>query len=344
MVNEPVTTGAQQLRLDPYCSYLPRLVGITDSKALLSSIDMTVERAIDLGCADDDLGNHCPLCARPRVCRGVRRLPRIAKTSPVHLDVLRAHFEQHYLPILRFVTVAEDDMHDPQVLAITDPDDVPTGRLAKLLGPCVVFSEDRHLRKPGLAPANWRNAAASAVELTEGIGKQTAAAGLVISPGWALAAVIRFLGRRLGVSPWLVSGLIAGGTSLLLANATLRTRFGRTFEQYGLPILGSVATALGEARLQEQTSIAALQEVILVAPSDPSVKQQVAIVLARQTKPLLASGVQALIKDYFRADMAPTLAEVRAALQGNPEFVPCQRHRWALGRHVAPLKCSKQDE
>jgi hypothetical protein len=48
---------------------------------------------------------------------------------------------------------------DPQVLAITDPDDVPTGQFAKLIGPCVVFSEDKHLRKPALAPPAWREAA-----------------------------------------------------------------------------------------------------------------------------------------------------------------------------------------
>jgi hypothetical protein len=38
------------------------------------------------------------------------------------------------------------------VLAITDPDDVPTGQLAKLIALCAVFSEDKHPRKPGLAP------------------------------------------------------------------------------------------------------------------------------------------------------------------------------------------------
>ena len=44
-------------------------------------------------------------------------------------------------------------------IAITDPDDVPTGQLAKLIAPCVVFSEDKHLSKPGLAPPAWRDAA-----------------------------------------------------------------------------------------------------------------------------------------------------------------------------------------
>ncbi len=54
-----------------------------------------------------------------------RRLPRIARSSPVPLDTLRARFEAQYLPALRYVTVDTTGIADPQVLAITDPDDVP---------------------------------------------------------------------------------------------------------------------------------------------------------------------------------------------------------------------------
>ena len=49
------------------------------------------------------------------------------------------------------VTVGLAQADDPQVLAIADPNDVPTGQLAKLTAPCVVFSADKHLRRPGLA-------------------------------------------------------------------------------------------------------------------------------------------------------------------------------------------------
>lgn len=52
-------------------------------------------------------------------------------------------------------------------MAITDPDDVPTGKLAKLIAPCVVFSEDKHLRRPGLAPNRWRDVAKAGVDLVE---------------------------------------------------------------------------------------------------------------------------------------------------------------------------------
>jgi hypothetical protein len=338
MVNEQVTVGAQRLRLDPYCSVAPRLVGITDANALLSSVDndcrkgfrSRLRRMTDFGAT--------VLYAPDHVYSEVyRRLPKIAQSSPVPLDVLRAHFEEYYLPMLRFVTVSATDVPDPQVLAITDLDDVPTGRLAKLIGPCVVFSEDKHLRRPGFAPADWRKAAASAVDLAEGIGNQNVASNLMISPGWALTALAKFLGRQFGVSPWLIGGIIAASATLLLANAERRTRLGRAFEQYGLPVLEALFTAIADGRLQEQAGIAGLQEIILAAPREPSIKQQVAIVLARQTEPLLASEVQALLLEYFPVDMVPTVTEVRAILRSNPEFVPYRRYRWELGRYTAPL-------
>ena len=59
--------------------------------------------------------------------------------------------------------------------------------------------------------------------------------------------------------------------------------------------------------------------------------------LARQTEPLLASEIQALILDYSAVDMVPTIAEVRAILRDNREFVPYRRCRWELGRYAAPL-------
>jgi hypothetical protein len=68
------------------------------------------------------------------------------------------------------------------VLAITDPDDVPTGQLAKLIAPCVVFSEDRHLRKPDLAPPAWREAAQFAVDLAGGVTGQRITSNLATVP------------------------------------------------------------------------------------------------------------------------------------------------------------------
>lgn len=61
-----------------------------------------------------------------------RRMPRSARSSPMPLDVLRARFEADYLPALRQITVDTITIANPQVLAITDSDDVPTRLLAEL--------------------------------------------------------------------------------------------------------------------------------------------------------------------------------------------------------------------
>ena len=70
---------------------------------------------------------------------------------------------------------------EPQVLAITDPDDVPTGQLAKLIAPFIVFSEDKHLRRPGLAPADWRLVAQLAVDVADGPAVAAASSGALAS-------------------------------------------------------------------------------------------------------------------------------------------------------------------
>ena len=120
------------------------------------------------------------------------------------MPVLRARFETNYLPYLRFVTVDVADIVDPQVLAIPDPDDVPTGQLATLVAPCVVFSEDKHLREPSLAPEDWRAVAACAIDLIEAAAKQyelmqTANHSLSL-PLTGAIELFKFVGRRTGLS------------------------------------------------------------------------------------------------------------------------------------------------
>ncbi len=152
---EQVTGILASMRLDPYCSLTPRLLGVVDANAILSSVDNDCRkgphwRSRLLRMTSD---GTAVLYAPDHIYTEVyRRLPKIARSSPVPLDVLRERFEASTCPYLRYVTVDTAAIADPQVLAITDPDDLPTGQLAKLIAPCVVFSEDRHLQaRPGTA-------------------------------------------------------------------------------------------------------------------------------------------------------------------------------------------------
>ena len=336
MTNDELA-AARLTRLDPYCSLTPRFLGVTDTNALLSSVDNDCRKGAywRSRMLRMTVGDAAALYAGDHVYSEVyERLPRIARSSPVPLDELRARFETQYLPRLRFVTVSTAEIVDPQVLAITDPDDVPTGQLAKLIAPCVVFSEDRHLRNPGLVPANWREAARLAVELVEGARMQTMAGGLAISPFYGVVELVRVLARRTGLSPWLVGGTAAAILALVLKNPERR----QVASKYAMPAVEAFSKVYEQAAAQEKRGLVGLQEVLLPVPETPTTKQQMAIILSRQRQPLLAREVQERIRLHFPTDAVPTVAEIRTELKDGSAFVQPERYRWQFGRAAGPWR------
>jgi hypothetical protein len=325
----------RRTRLDPYCSGSQRFIALTDANTILSSVDNDCRngwRSRLLRMSDRDTAG---LYAPDHVYEEVyRRLPRIAQSSPVPLETLRAHFEAEYLPVLRFVEVSTIDVDDAQVLAITDPDDVPTGRLAKLVAPCIVFSEDKHLRKPGFAPKDWRGAAKHAVDISDGANNQLMTANVAILPARGGIELAKFIGRRTGVSPWLVGGLLIGGGVMLLKKNERREVASKIF----FAVLESIGKMLDEAVALEESGLQGLREVILPAPVAPTLRQMVAITLARESEPLLAKEIQELIEWNFPDGVAPTVNEVRAVLQDGSEFYQPERYRWQFGREAGALK------
>jgi hypothetical protein len=309
------------------------LVGIVDTNALMSSIENDCRhgrRSRLLRMSDN--GSAVLFAADHVYDEMYERLPRFAARCKVPLAPLVECFEDVYLPALRFVTVSGLDAPDQQVLSIADPDDVPTGRLAKLVAPCVVFSEDRHLKKPGLAPKAWRDAAASAVDIAEGHQDQETTMIVAALPFRLTAELVIVSGRKMGVSPWLLGGILLGVGVLLLQKQDRR----KTTTQVAGKVIEAIAVQLADGMAQERRGIESLRDVLLPKPSRPTLRQQVAIALARQTEPLLAAEVHELIHDHFPDEPAVSVQEVRTALVEGSEFVRVQRYRWQLGREVAP--------
>lgn len=336
MTDEQPRAITASMRLDPYCWGGPRFLGVVDTNAILSSVGNdcrkgTYWRSGLLRMTD---GGTTVLSAADHVYGEVyEHLPKIARWSKIPVGVLRARFEKQYLPLLRFVTVDMTEIIDPAVLAITDLDDRPTGQLAKLIAPCVVFSEDRHLRKPGLAPEDWRLVTTFAVDLVEAAGKQYQIAKTTNSlsiPVSGAIELIKFAGRRTGLSPWLIGGVVVGVGAIVLQDPERRKMVGN----YVMPIFDAIGKEMSGASAQEQRGLQGLREVMLPAPAQPSVKQQVAIVLARQRSPLLAREVQEHMLRDFPRELVPSVAEVRTALKDGSEFVQSERYRWQFGRQA----------
>jgi hypothetical protein len=138
------------------------------------------------------------------------------------------------------------------------------------------------------------------------------------------------------VSPWLIASITAAGAVALLADPARRTRAKHLLTKYGVPAVDAVFTALEEARNQEAAGATALRQVLMPGPVEPSLKQRVASVLARQDEPLLAHEIGALVEAGFPRHVVPTVAAVRAELQAGTEFVQCG-HRWEFGRRMQPM-------
>jgi len=110
----------------------PRMIGIVDANAVLSSVDNDCRhgRTSRLRLM---AGRSAALFAAAHVYTEVyEKLPQFAaRPGAPTLEALRACFEQEYLPIIRFVHVTNDGDIDPDIAAITDPDDKPTRLIAR---------------------------------------------------------------------------------------------------------------------------------------------------------------------------------------------------------------------
>lgn len=310
---------------------------MVDANAILSSVDNDCRKGAALAvpaAADDQRRHRRPVRPRPHLLRGV---PAAAQDRPVQPGAAKCAPRKVRGQVPARAAVRQVDtaaIADPQVLAITDPDDVPTGQLAKLIAPCVVFSEDRHLRKPGLAPTAWRDAAQFAVDLAAGVTGQRITGNLATLPFRGGAGLLAFLSRKTGISPWIIGGITAVAAAYVFSSPQRRHTVGR----YVVPVAEALVEEMERSAALEQHGIAGLREILLAALPEPDVKQQAAIVLARSDEPLLAREVQQRALRLFPGDRVPAVTELRTALRDGPEFVQPERYRWQFCREAGPWR------
>jgi hypothetical protein len=323
---------------DPYGNATHQTVGIVDANAILSSVDNDCRNNWNSRLLRSTVLGSTTLYAADHVWHEIyRRLPKIAETSPVPLADLRARFETGYLPVMRFVTMSAEDEPHPQVLAITDLDDRPTGQLALLIAPVIVFSEDKHLKRPGFAPLDWRAAAGFTATVAEAASQERATAVALSLPVLGLWSGSSALGRKLGVPGWLPGAALVAFLSLGAYRRLLDPAKRAIVKDIGGKFAGTFFGLLAEQSRLKHAGLAGISNIIFSpAPEGPSVRQRVAIVLARSSEALLVKEVHDLVVDNFVDDPIPSLSEVRNALTDGSEFVCVNRYRWQFGRETAP--------
>lgn len=173
--------------------------------------------------------------------------------------------------------------------------------------------------------------------VAEAVGQERATGSVLVLPVAGIWSGSGALGRRLGLPPWLpgaalVALLGVGAHCLLLdpaRRATARDVRGKFAERFfGL---------LAEQSQLKLDGLAGISKVIFSpALDDPTVRQQVAIVLARSPGALLDREVHELVAYNFGDHPVPSLQQVRDTLTEGSEFVRVDRYRWQLGRQAGP--------
>jgi predicted nucleic acid-binding protein len=256
----------------------------------------------------------------------------VARRSHVDPDALLRVLNDVYMPAIRFVTLDDTDpADDPRVAAVArmDADDVDQARLALLLAPAQLYSADKHLRLPGLAPSD-REALKLVVtaETTVREGDAIVMAAVTFTGATGAGAIhgVRQLAARLEVPVSLVA--LAGFGAAALAVRWVACSPER--RSRASAIARELAAAFAE-RLDDSNDARHYLQATSIEPTEQSSRAaRVARVLTISRTPLIAADLHQRLAS--REDDVPTITELRALLHNHPAFVRVERSRWQLGR------------
>lgn len=317
----------------------PKFVVVLDTDALLSSIDnhcRTGRPARILRMAES---SHSYLFAEDHVYGEMYAgFAKIAAAGGTPVDDMRRVFEDEYLAHIRWVTVEADHVLDDRVALVTDVTDMPTAQLASLIGPCLVLSEDKSLRRPGFAPDNWRAAAGAGVNVVDGYGTVQVVSAAAVLPPYGLVRGGIKLGGAVGVPWWGSLVVMAAGGYWLLSSPERR----QSITRWAAPLLDTVVGILAEAQQRQESGTRDLRPAMFQPVTRPGLTQQVATVLARSRERLLASEIHEQIVVQHSGWEAPRVSDIRRVLHARSEFIGPVDYRWQLGRVAAPLRPGRQ--
>jgi hypothetical protein len=251
---------------------------------------------------------------------------------PTGAATFRQVFEADYLRSIRFVDVTGVLMDSHMALAVEtfDAKDKPTGQLAALLAltECVVYSHDRDLRRPKIAPPDLSPvlAAVKALHLAGVVPQSIEFKGTVTA--LSMNAAVEAAARHLGLPKLAGWSLIAVLTALLLADPSRRAKVGKG--------LGVAVGAVSEILLAGEAAKAELASAAIEAFESPPLECHVAAVLAARSGPMTVPAIRRTMIEQRRPNPTPSAPTIREIVRAMPCFVEVTQHHWQLGSTMVP--------
>ena len=139
----------------------------------------------------------------------------------------------------------------------------PTAQLAALVSivPCVVFSHDKHLRRPGISPPDLDPVVGASIASSEAELVMAGAATATAVTGTALSSALGSAARALGVPKLATWSVLAVVVALGLSDEKRRRRISASLKPLG--------TGLLELLSASETAKAVLAEAAVAAPLLP---------------------------------------------------------------------------
>jgi hypothetical protein len=247
----------------------------------------------------------------------------------------RRIWESEYLRKLRFVDVTDYQTADPRVLAIAskDEEDGPVAKLAALLGPCILLSEDKHMRGLGAAGADWRPLAVASRDAM--MPTQAVVAGVI--PVTAVGSGVSWGVGLLRAQPALRLPAALGGVALLGALGWRLSKV-KNWRERGEAFGNFIAEAAEKLqpvvdRYREANARLRAGTVVPESSSDPI--NRVAWTLATSPRPLMMSELSRILAVREDAvQLSPR--HVGQVLRGTSCFRTYSDGRWKVGFFAGP--------
>jgi hypothetical protein len=264
-----------------------------------------------------------------------RHLGDVADRRQVDLSVAHGVWHERIAPSIRFVSVSEDLIDDPRIGG-TDEKDRHTARLACLLAPAVLATDNRKHYKPfGLDDTKTDVVAKDLATLGDfALGAKGAAAVPLVTGSLVIDGsnkVIEKLGRG---DALLIAALLLGGLILIL-----RTERGRVMRARLGYVAAEVAPKLVELT---DTAYAAGDRVHAVAidrVAEPNATMSLARWLAIDERVMTTAEIAEWLatRSYRFKKGRNHRTETRAWLLRTPCFEEVARGRWTLGHPLVLL-------